>query len=63
MALVAYFTNKALAGVAPRIVALFVAIILAMLVYGFLILLARIPEVMDMVNRLYHKYKRRKLNK
>lgn len=63
MALVAYFTNKALAGVAPRIVALFVAIILAMLVYGFLILLARIPEVMDMVNRLYHKHKRRKLNK
>lgn len=63
MALVAYFTNKALAGVAPRIVALFVAIILAMLVYGFLILLARIPEVMDMVNKLYHKHKRRKLNK
>ena len=63
MALVAYFINKALAGVAPRIVALFVAIILAMLVYGFLILLARIPEVMDMVNRLYHKHKRRKLNK
>ncbi|EGC82749.1 murein biosynthesis integral membrane protein MurJ [Anaerococcus prevotii] len=63
MALVAYFTNKALAGVAPRVVALFVAIILAMLVYGFLILLARIPEVMDMVNRLYHKHKRRKLNK
>ena len=63
MALVAYFTNKALAGVAPRIVALFVAIILAMLVYGFLILIARIPEVMDMVNRLYHKRKRRKLNK
>ena len=63
MALVAYFTNKALAGVAPRIVALFVAIILAMLVYGFLVLIARIPEVMDMVNRLYHKYKRRKLNK
>lgn len=63
MALVAYFTNKALVGVAPRVVALFVAIILAMLVYGFLILLARIPEVMDMVNRLYHKHKRRKLNK
>lgn len=63
MALVAYFTNKALAGVAPRVVALFVSIILAMLVYGFLILLARIPEVMDMVNRLYHKHKRRKLNK
>lgn len=63
MALVAYFTNKALAGVAPRIVALFVAILLAMLVYGFLVLIARIPEVMDMVNRLYHKYKRRKLNK
>ena len=63
MALVAYFTNKALAGVAPRVVALFVAIFLAMLVYGFLILLARIPEVMDMVNRLYHKHKRRKLNK
>lgn len=63
MALVAYFTNKDLAGVAPRIVALFVAILLAMLVYGFLILLARIPEVMDMVNRLYHKHKRRKLNK
>ena len=63
MALVAYFTNKALADVAPRIVALFIAIILAMLVYGFLILLARIPEVMDMVNRLYHKHKRRKLNK
>lgn len=63
MALVAYFTNKALAGVAPRVVILFVAILLAMLVYGILILLARIPEVMDMVNRLYHKYKRRKLNK
>lgn len=63
MALVAYFTNKALAGVAPRVVALFIAIFLAMLVYGFLVLIARIPEVMDMVNRLYHKYKRRKLNK
>lgn len=63
MALVAYFTNKALAGVASRVVALFVAIFLAMFVYGFLILLARIPEVMDMVNRLYHKHKRRKLNK
>lgn len=63
MALVAYFTNKALAGVAPRVVALFLAIILAMLVYGILLLFARIPEVMNMVNRIYHKVKRRKLKK
>lgn len=63
MALVAVGVNGALAKIAPRLVALFVAIIVAMLVYGLVILLARIPEVMDMINRIYHKRKLRKENK
>ena len=63
MALVAVGVNGALSNFAPRLVALFVAIIVAMLVYGLVILLARIPEVMDMVNRIYHKRKLRKENK
>ena len=63
MALVAVGVNGALSNFAPRLVALFVAIIAAMLVYGLAILLARIPEVMEMVNRIYHKISSRKENK
>ena len=63
MALVAVGVNGALAKITPRLVALFVAIIAAMIVYLLAILLARIPEVMEMVNRIYHKIKFRKENK
>ena len=39
----------------PHIIALFLSIIVAAIVYGFLILIARIPEVMELVNSIYHR--------
>lgn len=42
-------------GKMPHILAIFIAIILAAIVYLFLILIARIPEVMNTVNTIYHK--------
>lgn len=55
MAYLAHLTYGGLAGKISHILALFGAIIVAGLVYIFLILLARIPEVMDLVNQIYHK--------
>lgn len=39
----------------PHILAVLISILLAAIVYGFLVLIARIPEVMNLVNILYHK--------
>lgn len=58
MAVVASFTNNFLQGICPKILALFVAIIVAMFVYGGLVIFARIPEVMEMINTIYHKFKK-----
>lgn len=58
MAVVASFTNNFFQGLCPKILALFVAIIVAMLVYGGLVIFARIPEVMEMINTIYHKFKK-----
>lgn len=58
MAVVASFTNNFLQGLCPKILALFVAIIVAMLVYSGLVIFARIPEVMEMINTIYHKFKK-----
>lgn len=55
MAYLAHLTYGGLAGKISHILALFGAIIVAGLVYVFLILIARIPEVMDLVNQIYHK--------
>lgn len=55
MAYLAHLTYGGLAGKISHILALFGAIIVAGLVYIFLILIARIPEVMDLVNQIYHK--------
>ena len=40
----------------PHILAVLISILLAALVYGFLILLVRIPEVMELINTIYHKH-------
>ncbi|MFO3666230.1 murein biosynthesis integral membrane protein MurJ [Anaerococcus kampingiae] len=55
MAFLAMLTYSGLAGKISHIIALFVAIIVAGFVYVLLILLARIPEVMELVNHIYHK--------
>lgn len=55
MAYLAHLTYGGLAGKISHILALFGAIIVAGFVYIFLILIARIPEVMDLVNQIYHK--------
>lgn len=55
MAYLAHLTYGGLAGKISHILALFGAIIVAALVYIFLILISRIPEVMDLVNQIYHK--------
>lgn len=55
MAYLAHLTYGGLAGKISHILALFGAIIVAGLVYIFLILISRIPEVMDLVNQIYHK--------
>ena len=36
----------------PHILAVLLAILLAAIVYGFLILLVRVPEVMELVNTI-----------
>ena len=56
MAFLADRTYGLLAGKISHIIALFGAIIVAGLVYLLLILFARIPEVMDLVNQVYHKF-------
>ena len=63
MAFVANRTYFALAGGISHILALFGAIIFAGLVYLIVILLARIPEVMNLVNQLYHKFSGKKEKK
>src|SRR5699024_2279529 len=63
MAYLAYVSYGALASRISHILALFLAIIFAGLVYLLVILLARIPEVMDLVNQLYHKFFGKKQNK
>lgn len=45
-----------------HITSLLLSIAIAGLVYVFLILIARIPEVMDLVNKLYHKISGKKQN-
>ncbi|MDO4662805.1 MAG: murein biosynthesis integral membrane protein MurJ [Tissierellia bacterium] len=44
-------------------IALIITILVAILVYGILILFARIPEVMRAVNKIYHKIKNKKKQK
>lgn len=44
----------------PHVLGVFIAILLAALVYGFLILLVRIPEVMELINTVYHKHFRKR---
>ena len=59
MSLVAVISNNFLLANTSRLLALFGAIILAMLIYAILILIARIPEVMIASNKIYHKIKRK----
>lgn len=59
MSLVAVRSNNFLLAHTSRLLALFGAIILAMLIYAILILIARIPEVMIASNKIYHKIKRK----
>lgn len=55
MALVAFKLYNFTSPKMPHILAILISILLAAIVYGFLILIARIPEVMNLVNILYHK--------
>mgnify|MGYP002711905793 CR=1 FL=1 len=64
MAFVAIKLYNATSGSMPHLVAMMISIIVAALVYGFLILLARIPEMMELTNAAYHKiFKPRKAQK
>lgn len=56
MAAVAKSIYGLTAGNMPHVLALFIAIILAALVYGFIIMCARIPEVMELINTIYHRF-------
>lgn len=60
MAWVARAVYSRTSGNMAHVLALFIAIILAALVYGLLLILARIPEVMDLVNTIYHKFFRKR---
>lgn len=59
MALVAKGIFSFLNPRAGQVISLFASIFIAALVYGALILFARIPEVMNMVNEIYHKVNRK----
>lgn len=59
MSFVAVTSNNFLAAHTSRLIALFGAIILAMIIYAVLILIARIPEVMLATNKIYHRIKRK----
>ena len=64
MALVAGKIYTITADLMPHILSVLLSILLAAVVYGFLILLARIPEVMEIINSIYHKhFKKRKAQK
>ena len=56
MAYLASFTYNILAGKISHLIAIFGAILVAGAVYALLVLIARIPEVMDLVNQIYHKF-------
>ena len=56
MAYLANLTYTMLAGKISHLLAIFGAILVAGFVYLVVILLVRIPEVMDLVNQFYHKF-------
>lgn len=56
MALLAKYSYGFLLARVSNLIALFGSIIVAGLAYGLMILCARIPEVMDLVNFIYHKF-------
>ena len=56
MAFLANFTYTNLAQNLSHILAIFGAIIVAGFVYVLAILLARIPEMMELINQIYHKF-------
>lgn len=61
--LMALLANKVYAGLAPKLpmlVAILITLLVAIIFYGFFILLARIPEVMKLVNSVYHKWKKKR---
>ena len=60
MGLIANFMYKLLENNMPHVVAVLLAIFIAAIVYGFLILIARIPEVMELINTIYHKKLRKR---
>lgn len=60
MGLIASVIYGNLSGKMSYLLAMFIAIIIAAIFYALTILFARIPEVMKMVNRLYHKFSKKK---
>lgn len=48
--------HTVLIGHMGNLVSILITVLVAMIFYGFFILLARIPEVMQMVNKFYHKH-------
>lgn len=59
MGFIAYYLYKTLNPKLGYTISLFIAIIIGGLFYLFTILLARIPEVMRLVNYIYHKIKKK----
>ncbi|MDU1707042.1 MAG: lipid II flippase MurJ [Anaerococcus vaginalis] len=60
MGLIASAIYGNLSGKLSYLLAMFISIIIAAIFYALTILFARIPEVMKMVNRLYHKFSKKK---
>ena len=60
MGLIAWGIYESLSTKISYLLAMFIAIIIAGLFYAITILFARIPEVMNMINHIYHKLKKRK---
>ncbi|MDY3006063.1 murein biosynthesis integral membrane protein MurJ [Anaerococcus porci] len=60
MGLIAHFLYKSLNPKLGYVISLFISIIIAGIFYLFTILLARIPEVMKLVNHIYHRFLKKK---
>ena len=58
MGIIVWKSYGVLSGKMSYLLAMFISIFLGAIFYIFTILLSRIPEVMKMVNHLYHKIKK-----
>lgn len=57
MGFVTYYVYNGLVGF-NYILALVLSVVLSALVYGLMVIFLRIPQVMEMVNTIYHKVRK-----